>query len=109
MSSKFLCLAVISVLAAGHVAQADDKLMNLYPTSRAKYVEKSEYNAAKYKTRGQQYVDHQYDTGGETPMPEDQDVELESEDDTVPVDVNAVANIVKDSASVSEKDIQTKP
>lgn len=103
MTSKWVLLAVLLagfVGANAPVVQADDQLMILYPNQRAKHQFKMDENAANYEARGQAYVDHLYATGGEETMPAPDGFMDESLDveDTVPVNVDEVADIVKDSA-----------
>lgn len=107
MTSKWVVLAVLAAGCVGAfapVVQADDQLMILYPNQREKHQLKMDENAANYEARGQAYVDHLYATGGEESMPLPDgfmDESLESSD-VIPVDVNEVADIVKESSELPE-------
>lgn len=87
-------------------AKAEEQLMDLWPNQRAKYVIKSEENAAKFESRGRDYTAHLYATGGEEPIAPAGDFmyETEPEIDPVAVDVNQVSDIVGEQAGAVIED-----
>ncbi len=93
-------IIVISMIGASSPVQAEEQLMNLWPNQRAKHLSASEDAAAKYKARGQAYVDHMYATGGEEPIAPDTEFVVDSASDVDPVRLNIkqVSDIVKDEA-----------
>lgn len=99
---SFAILSVSLPLAA----KAEEQLMELWPNQRAKYVVKSEENAAKYESRGRDYVAHLYATGGEEPSQAADDFMIETapEFEPVAVDVNQVSDIVGEQAGAVIED-----
>ena len=103
-TSKWVLLVVLAIVSGGSygsVAQADDQLMILFPQQREKHQNTMDEQAAAYEARGQAFVDHLYATGAEESMPVPEgfmDVSLEL-GDTVPVNVDEVADIVKESGT----------
>ena len=100
---RFLTTAfavMICVMTVSTAQAEDDRLMNLYPATRGEYLVKSEDAAARYKARGDAYVEHTYATGGEERIAPPADFMAENEPlNTVPVDAGQVADIVKESAA----------
>lgn len=95
---SFFIFFIMALIFMPYVAQADEQLLNLFPQGREKHQSHIDNNQGKYLARGQAYVDHMYATGSEEPMAEPDDAVLESEADTIPVDVRDVAKIIKQSA-----------
>ena len=91
---KYLLVAIF--LITPYAAHAEERLVDLWPNQRAKHLVKSQENAARYEARAQDYVAHNYATGGEVPIEPADDfmVESQPEIDPVPVDVNQISNIV---------------
>lgn len=104
-----ICSVAVMSVSVPFAAKAEEQLMELWPNQRAKYVIKSEENAAKYESRGRDYVAHTYATGGEEPSPPPDDFmhETAPEIDPVSVDVNQVSNIVgKYTGSIIEEPVK---
>jgi|GEM_PF-2231315 len=108
MMKLFIFAAILTVtVPISFSAQAGEESMILFPKTREAYVAKSEEKAAKYISRGKDYVDHIYATGGETQSAPAEDFMmdvsiLESEIVPVPVDVGQVADIVKSDGLAKE-------
>ena len=99
MVSRLVLMAVLALCVAPSAAQAEEQLLVLWPKQRAAHQEQMDDNAVKYLARGQSYIDHLYATGGEEEMPAPEgfmDEPLEVSD-TVPVNVNEVADIIKEN------------
>lgn len=93
---RFVIVLAIGLFLASDSAHAEDQLLNLFPKQRAEHQAKMDNNEGKYLARGQAYVDHMYATGGEEPMTELEDLDLELGDDsTVAIDTAEVAKIIK--------------
>lgn len=93
---RFVIVLAIGLFLASDSAHAEDQLLNLFPKQRAEHQVKMDNNEGKYLVRGQAYVDHMYATGGEEPMTELEDLDLELDDDsTVAIDTAEVAKIIK--------------
>lgn len=108
MFNKFIVFgAVMMALGLSLPAKAEEKLMVLWPKQRAAHQATIEDHAAAYKARGQAYVDHLYDTGGEEEMPPADDLTLGGEIDPVPINVGQVADIVKDTQASTSPAAQT--
>ena len=107
ISIKYLlCSVAVMCVSIPFAAKAEEQLMELWPNQRAKYVIKSEENAAKYESRGRDYVAHTYSTGGEEPSQPASDFMHETEPDIEPkpIDVNQVSDIVgKYTGSIIEE------
>lgn len=102
MLNKFVSLMVmVLVLGASVSAQAEEKLMVLWPKQRAAHQVKMDDQAAGYKARGQAYIEHLYATGGEEPMPAPDDLALGGEIQPVPINVGQVADIVKSTPAAT--------
>lgn len=96
MLSKFVILsAVLLAVGGSSAAQAEEKLMVLWPKQRAAHQVTMDDQAAAYKARGQAYVDHLYATGGEEQMPVADDLSMGGEIEPVPINVGQVADMVK--------------
>lgn len=79
-------------------AHAGEKFMALWPKERASHQQDMDERAAAYKERGQEYVDHLYETGGEERMPDNAKMyDLDSPVTPRNVNVDEVAKIVKDN------------
>lgn len=102
MLNKFIVLGGVAIaLGLSSAAQAEEKLMVLWPKQRAAHQIVINDHAAAYKARGQAYTDHLYETGGETPMEAADDLSLGGEIDPVPINVGQVADIVKDTQAAT--------
>lgn len=95
--------AIIAMMGGPGTAQAEERYMTLWPNQRASHQADIETDAEKYHARGQSYVDHLYDTGGESDITDPDDLhEMDLELypaalQPVDVDINEVAGIVKAS------------
>lgn len=103
-------MAVLLAVFGASNAQAAE--MKLWPNQRANHQAEMHEQAASYKERGQDYVNHTYATGGEEPMPAAENISA-PRDYSVPgsaaasgnsndikarrVDINEVAEIIKSS------------
>lgn len=97
--SKLYAFCAVLLMLSPCVAQADEELMNPWPKQRADHQSTIDSKAAEYQSRGYDYVNHQYATGGEEEMPAPEgfmDAPM-MENDTVPVNVDEVAKIIKSS------------
>jgi hypothetical protein len=105
------CLALCLGLLAPLTAHAEEKLMELWPNQRAKHFVQSQDAAARYEARGQNYVDHLYTTGGESPIEPAADymADGQPEIDPVPVDVNQVSQIVGTTEGTTIEDPSKTP
>lgn len=96
-----LISSILALFLMPVVVQADDELLTLFPKQRAAHQEKIDANQMKYLSRGQEYTDHLYALGGEESMSDPEgfmdEVSIE-EGDTVPINVNEVATIIKQDA-----------
>lgn len=98
-----LAVVVMAMTLSSVAFAAEEKLMVLWPKQRAAHQNTMDDNAAAYKARGQAYVDHLYETGGETPMGDDMS---QTEIEPVPINVGQVADMVKE-ADAPSPDVQT--
>lgn len=101
---RFILLSLLTMFCVVPAVQADDSLMVPWPKQRAAHQIVIDEHKEAYRARGQDYVDHMYATGGEEPMP-DAAASIASIGDGLnpkPVNVEEVAEIVKDSASLGE-------
>ena len=116
---RSLCLIVFCAVMVSPVSseardrsvhqKSHEKYMVLWPKERAAHQQAMDERAVAYKARGQDYVDHLYATGGETPMPDDTNMyEFEGVKEGVikpqPVDIEQVAKIVKESTGAGTDD-----
>lgn len=102
MLGKFIMLgAVAVVLGFPVVSRAEEQLMVLWPKQRGAHQSVMDEQAASYKARGQAYVDHLYATGGEEPMPENDDLSLTGEIQPLPINIGQVADLVKGTEAKS--------
>lgn len=97
-------LSIFSILTLSLMpvtAQAEEQLLTLFPKQRAAHQDKMDATQMRYLARGQEYIDHLYATGGEEVMSEPEgfmdEMDIE-ESDTVPINVNEVATIIKEDA-----------
>ncbi|MDD3020949.1 MAG: hypothetical protein PHX61_08245 [Alphaproteobacteria bacterium] len=101
MRGLFGFVMFCSLLMVGSLgARAEEQLMNLWPNQRVIHDREMGMQAEEYHVRGQEYVDHLYATGGETPIAESDaihDVLMDVYPIIDPVDVNIdeVATIIK--------------
>lgn len=94
-----LCLIVVASLAGfASDVRAEEQLMVLWPKQRASHQGTMDAQAQHYQSRGQQFVDHLYATGGEEPMAPDAEL-IPSEIDPQSVQVDDVARIIRDEAT----------
>ncbi len=99
----FTLAAIIAMMGGPRTAQAEERYMTLWPNQRASHQAEIETDAEKYHARGHAYVDHLYDTGGESDITDPDDLhEMDLELypaalQPVDVDINEVAGIVKAS------------
>ena len=103
MLNKFIVFgAVILAVGSSSAAQAQERLMVLWPKQRAAHQVVIDDRTAAYKARGQAYVDHLYATGGEEPMPAGDDLSMTGDIQPVPINVGQVADLVKDTEARSK-------
>jgi rhamnose utilization protein RhaD (predicted bifunctional aldolase and dehydrogenase) len=103
MLNKFVVTAVVMMaICVSSAAKAEEKLMILWPKQRAAHQIVMDDHTAAYKARGQAYVDHLYDTGGEEPMPAADDLSMGGEIEPVPINVGQVAEMVKATEAKSK-------
>ncbi|MDY0029536.1 MAG: hypothetical protein RBR86_06300 [Pseudobdellovibrionaceae bacterium] len=79
-------------------AQAEEQLLNLWPTQRSLHDREMDITAKKYQDRGQEYVDQLYSSHGEKYLPETlgihDELNLPPMIEPEPVDVNEVAEMI---------------
>lgn len=95
--------AILAILCTGGAAQAEERYMTLWPNQRASHQAEIESDAEVYHARGQSYVDHLYDSGGESDITDPDNLHQMDLDlypaalQPVDVDIDEVAGIVKAS------------
>jgi hypothetical protein len=95
--SRFVFVFAAILVLFPCVSRADEQLLTLFPKQRAAHQAKIDDTTAKYLARGHDYVDHLYASGGEEPMTEMEDMELDIDDsNTVPIDTAEVAKIIQE-------------
>lgn len=99
----FVVAAILAILCSGGAAQAEERYMTLWPNQRASHQAEIESDAEVYHARGQSYVDHLYDSGGESDITDPDNLHQMDLDlypaalQPVDVDIDEVAGIVKAS------------
>lgn len=96
----FLTLfAALTLPVFSQDAQAEEQLLNLWPTQRTLHQHEMEMQADKYQRRGQEYVDSLYKNQGEAILPDPtyihDDYELYPVVNPVEVNVDQVTDIIK--------------
>ena len=93
-------LMMVSLVIVSTTVQAEE-YMDLWPNQRAKHQVTMDEQAATYKSRGNDYVNHIYASGGEYPIEAPADFQSEVGLDLYPVDVKQVADIVNESTNIT--------
>ena len=91
--SRFIFVFAMVMVFVPCAVRAEEQLMELFPKQRAEHQAKMDNNEGKYLARGHAYVDHMYSAGGEEPMAEMEDLELD-DSNTVAVDAGEIAKLI---------------
>ncbi|HPQ50192.1 MAG: hypothetical protein KDJ26_03520 [Alphaproteobacteria bacterium] len=100
MRGFFVFLIGFSILLGAVPVQAEEQLMNLWSNQRLIHNREMDMKSEAYRSRGQDYVDNLYATGGEILISDPEWLHPINLDEypmiePVPVDVNEVADIIK--------------